>query len=364
MTTYTYVDPQPSGGTFPTLAADDIRVMSRIAAAFAAHETLNGGMTSMTVTVDAGALFIGGTLTEVAQQTSGTITAPTTNPRIDRVVIDRTTGALQIVTGTEAASPVAPAVPSGTLPIARIALATSTTAITNALITDERISPSASGGSVGRGLLNVQRFTSSGTYTPTAGTTMVIVEAIGGGAGGGGTKATGAGQVAVGGGGGAGSYGRGMYTSGFSGVTVTVAAGVAAAAAGADGTDGNSSSFGSLLTVPGGKGGTAGNAVTPPTITWGSNAGALPTGANIIEGSGSSGFIGMALSSTVMFGGRGAQSVFSMGSSGNFPGPAAGGGNSTFNGGAGGSGATSTASNAARAGGPGQAGLVIVYEYA
>jgi hypothetical protein len=43
-----------------------------------------------------------------------------------------------VVTGAEAASPSAPAIPSGKLPVCQIALATSTTAITNSLLTDER----------------------------------------------------------------------------------------------------------------------------------------------------------------------------------------------------------------------------------
>ena len=94
---------------------------------------------NMTVRVLAGALMISGVLTEVAAQNTGAITAPVTNPRIDRVVLNPNTGTIQIVTGAEATSPVAPAIPADRLPICRFQLATSTTAITNSMIVDERV---------------------------------------------------------------------------------------------------------------------------------------------------------------------------------------------------------------------------------
>ena len=96
------------------------------------------GLSLMAVIVDAGVILNGITLTEVAAQSTGTITAPVTNPRIDRVVIDILTGAVSVITGAEAGSPTAPAITAGKLPIAQVALATSTTTITNALLTDER----------------------------------------------------------------------------------------------------------------------------------------------------------------------------------------------------------------------------------
>lgn len=82
-------------------------------------------------------------LMEIAEQTTATITAPVTNPRIDRVVIDPVSGAIQIVVGTENASPVAPNfVLLGTgrapIPIARIALSVGQTQILQTNITDER----------------------------------------------------------------------------------------------------------------------------------------------------------------------------------------------------------------------------------
>jgi hypothetical protein len=95
--------------------------------------------TAMTVELAAGKVMDGETHVTVAAQTTTTITAPVSNPRIDRVVINRLTGVFQIVTGAEAASPTAPAVPADRAPICRFQLETSTTAITDAMIVDERL---------------------------------------------------------------------------------------------------------------------------------------------------------------------------------------------------------------------------------
>jgi hypothetical protein len=125
---------------YPDNVDADVAVFSRIGRAFAPHEQASP---NMTVRVDPGAIFNGTALIEVAAQSTATLTAPTTHPRIDRVVIDMQSGAASVVTGTEAASPVAPAIPAGKTPVAQVQLATSTTAITNAVITDERVPVSA-----------------------------------------------------------------------------------------------------------------------------------------------------------------------------------------------------------------------------
>ena len=115
----------------------------RIAWAFAAHEQDVGSpQPDMTVRLESGAIWDGTTLAEVAEQDTAVITAPSVNPRIDRVVIDATTGAVSVITGAEAASPTPPAITSGKIPIAQVALTTSTTVITDSDITDERMSPS------------------------------------------------------------------------------------------------------------------------------------------------------------------------------------------------------------------------------
>ncbi len=139
MSVGTFVQPafgSQLGDDYKEAIDNSIAAMARIGAAFAPHEA---GTPDMTVVVDAGALWVNGAPVEVAAQSSATITAPTTNPRIDRVVIDALTGAVSVVTGTEAVSPAAPVIPSGKLPVCQVALATTTTAIDNSLITDERI---------------------------------------------------------------------------------------------------------------------------------------------------------------------------------------------------------------------------------
>ena len=115
-------------------------VLDRLAWAFAAHEQ---AAPDMTVRLDAGALFDGTTLTEVAAQSTGAIAAPSVDPRIDRVVIDAASGAVSVETGTEAASPSPPAIPSGKLPVAQVALIVAQTEIVNADLTDERVAATA-----------------------------------------------------------------------------------------------------------------------------------------------------------------------------------------------------------------------------
>ena len=114
----------------------DISVMAKLAAPFAPHAQATP---NMTVVVNAGAVFDGGVLTPVAAQSTGTFTAPVSNPRIDRIVINPANGGILTVTGTEATSPLPPAISLGFLPIAQVLLQTSSAAITNLMITDERI---------------------------------------------------------------------------------------------------------------------------------------------------------------------------------------------------------------------------------
>lgn len=114
-----------------------ISVLKRFGFGFAPHEQATP---NMTVRVDAGVIFAGGnSLQAIAAQNSATITAPTSNPRIDRIVMDRFTGSVSVVTGTEAASPSAPAIPWGKVPICQVALVVNQTSIVNADLTDERV---------------------------------------------------------------------------------------------------------------------------------------------------------------------------------------------------------------------------------
>ena len=209
--------------------------------------------------------------------------------------------------------------------------------------------------STGR-LLNVRTFTSSGTYTPTAGTKFVVVEVQGGGGGSGGVPATGSSSVAASGAGGAGAYAKAYITSGFSGVSVTVGAGGAAGSSGGgDGGAGGTSSFGSLVSCPGGTGGGSPRSVgvSFPTSRGGSTETAAPTGGNIISSKGKAGAGSTVVNGTVGNFGTGAASPFSAGGTG-------GDGEN----GSGGGGWINFVSQSARAGYAGGKGLVVVWEYA
>lgn len=94
----------------------------------------------MTVLVATGSLYdmAGKAIVSKAAQTSNVITAPSANPRKDIIHINRITGVIGVTTGSEAASPTDPTLGDGLLPIARVTLATTTTEITDSLITDVR----------------------------------------------------------------------------------------------------------------------------------------------------------------------------------------------------------------------------------
>ena len=85
---------------------------------------------------------------DAATQLTVTTSNPS-NPRIDRVVVtildayytgSSNTVTFQVIAGTPAGSPVAPSVPQNSLSLATIAVAAGATSITNANITDTRVS--------------------------------------------------------------------------------------------------------------------------------------------------------------------------------------------------------------------------------
>ena len=103
------------------------------------------GPDDLDVYIDAGYVLnnaVGGDngLEEIAAQTILSISAPSVNPRIDRIVIDSGTGVAELVAGSEAVNPIIPDLPAGKFLCCYITLQTTTTIITNSLITDERIS--------------------------------------------------------------------------------------------------------------------------------------------------------------------------------------------------------------------------------
>jgi len=207
-------------------------------------------------------------------------------------------------------------------------------------------------------LLGVQRFTSSGTYTPTAGTTSVVVELVGGGGAGGNTSITGGGQTSVAGGGGAGGYARSRLTSGFSGVAMTVGAGGVASGVSAGGV----TSFGSLLSATGGTAAANASAQIPPVLSIQGHGGVGSSG-NLINSRGGDGAPGQAAQATSTASGSGGSSYFGGGGIGQPTG--AGPGQTATSPGAGGGGAFAGPSvGAPQVGGDGAAGVIIVHEYA
>jgi hypothetical protein len=127
-------------------SATNWAVAQRIVGPFAPHAQVTP---NLTLALDPGFLLSGTTLTEVNAQNVGPFAPPSSGFRIDRVVIDRSTGAASIVTGA-ANSLTPPAIPTGKLPIARVMLQATTDAITNAVIVDERalfdLTPDSAGG--------------------------------------------------------------------------------------------------------------------------------------------------------------------------------------------------------------------------
>jgi len=131
------------GSGYPLKIDAALAVFTRLGVAFAAHEQNSGSPApDLTVRVDAGGLMIGTTLTEVAAQTVSGFTIPSAGQhRIDRVVLDLASGTARRIAGTAVTgspSATAPSIPGNMMPICRVLITSGDTAITNAMITDER----------------------------------------------------------------------------------------------------------------------------------------------------------------------------------------------------------------------------------
>lgn len=238
--------------------------------------------------------------------------------------------------------------------------------------------PGLTGGFAGHGLINVQTFCASGcsatggTYTKTAGTNQVIFEVVAAGGGSGGCGGTGAGTACVGGSGSAGSYAKVLYTSAFSGITMTVgAAGTAGTSGPTLGGTGGVTSAGSLISCPGGIGGPVGITAALTVYTVVVAGAAAPSGCTIsggttilsAAGQASDYGTGAAVTSGTQYPGRGGSNPLGIGAATSLC-PAAvfiGAPGSGRGWGAGGS--CSDASQSATAGLAGGTSIIIVYEY-
>jgi hypothetical protein len=109
------------------------------------------------------------------------------------------------------------------------------------------------------GIPNVRIFTSSGTYTPSAGLVYAIVEGVAGGGSGSASSGNAAGCV----GGGGGSYFWSIMNAGTIGASqvITIGAGGAGVSPTNSGNIGQNTSFGSLMTAYGGTGGNPSNSI-------------------------------------------------------------------------------------------------------
>ena len=216
--------------------------------------------------------------------------------------------------------------------------------------------------------VNMQVFTSNGTYTPTTGMKYCVVECVGAGGGGGGTTTTTGSNVSAGGGGGGGGYARKVFSAATIGASriVTVGSGANGGLAGGNsGSVGGTTSFSTLLSATGGgggagsgsgsqatgNGGSAGNGVSGDFNTYGSagqNSLVISTGGIIagLTGSGGSSYFQGNGWSVAVSGGN--QSVA---------------GNNALSYGGGGSGAANTETGVGKDGGNGYAGIVIITEY-
>jgi hypothetical protein len=217
---------------------------------------------------------------------------------------------------------------------------------------------------IGVKTVKVQKFTATGTYTPSAGMLYCIIECVGGGGGGAGADATSAGQLTFGGGGGSGGYSRKYATAALIGANkpVTIGGGGNGGAAGANnGGNGTATSVGALCSANGG--GAGASTGTPSTGQGGAGATAGSGDVTIPGNAGTGGTVGGVVNCAGCQG-AGAASVL-----GGAPGAAAinsfaqVGSGAPANTGAGGGGAGSGQGAGAAAGGNGGSGLVIITEY-
>jgi hypothetical protein len=233
----------------------------------------------------------------------------------------------------------------------------------------DRVTLASDGAAAWRGLsavtgrlIAVRVFTASGTYTPTPGMQTARLRGIGGGGAGGGGTLPSAGNVSLGSPGGSASYGEAIFTAAQIGVSqvVTIGAG-GTAAAGVAGSNGGTTSFGSLLSLPGGIGGSAFNNVAAPNVNGTGTYSTAPSGANLVAARGSASSLTTAVSATSGQGGPGGSSQFGLGGPG---GGANNNGISAVNYGAGGAGSLcNNAGGGSFAGGAGMSGIIIIEEY-
>lgn len=229
------------------------------------------------------------------------------------------------------------------------------------------IAATNSSGTLAMRALSVTRqvFTSTGTYTPTAGMIYCDIIAIGGGGAGGGAAITGAGTSSIGAGGGSGEYAVGTFSAASIGASKAVTIGAAGTAnAGAAGGNGGNTSVGStLISANGGTGGGASSASTNISVLGGAG-GTGGTGGDYRTPGIPGGYGYTSVPSSFNWTGAGASSPIGSGAINILGNATTATGNAALGYGSGGSGAVNWINQgAAASGGAGTKGIVIVTEY-
>lgn len=201
-------------------------------------------------------------------------------------------------------------------------------------------------------LLNIQRFGSTGTYTPTPGAKFIRLTLTGGGGGAGGCQASSSNGTYFGAGGGAGATVISQFTlTGAANYPLSIGAGGTGGTAAANGSNGGATTFSTVLSAPGG----AGGGKSGVTNTNGGEGGVPTTGDIRING----GYGSDGQSGVISVSGQGGASYFGgggrAGAGGGVPGAAPGSG--------GGGAYDSGYSGIAMKGGDGASGLIIIEEY-
>ena len=213
--------------------------------------------------------------------------------------------------------------------------------------------------------VNIQSFTSSGTYTPTSGMRWCEIEIWGGGASGGVAVVTNVSVGAcIGGAGGGGGYSRGIFYNTTIGSSKSVTIGAAGSASA-----GGNSSVGSLITANGGGRGVTATDYTTTGITA-SIAGGSSSGGqlNFSGGAGPVGVVAAAgkfETNGMVLGGPGGEGIYGGAAKGSIilsP-SSSGAGSAAVNYGGGGSGGRGINSPGTQPGGVGSAGLVTITEW-
>lgn len=273
------------------------------------------------------------------------------------------------ITGTTVSTAMTPVVGASTLSAARVAMSVAGLSDSNSFtgLSNNFTQSLKLNGSPVINKIVVQKFTSSGTYTPTTGMVYVIVEVQAGGGGGGGAPGTGSSSCGTAGGS-SGGYSKSLLSSATIGSsqTVTVGAYGSGGAAGSNnGSSGGNSAFGSLVTANGGIGGLTSAAVAYAGGVSGPSIPAAGTG-NIValQGCyGGGGFTSVSGGGYVGVGGAGGQSPLGVScnqvvfTSSGTNGPDA------YGYGSGGGGVGLGGSSAQTRGGNGSQGIVIVTEF-